>query len=132
MKTGQLSEKANCNVETIRYYEKIGLLPAPVRSASGYRNYEEMHLKRLVFIRRSRELDFTLEEIRGLLKMVDGGDYACGDINAMAMQHISDIRQKILYLKTLEKTLTQMASQCSGGTSPECPVVDILYGVAKH
>lgn len=132
MKTGKLSEKASCKIETIRYYEKIGLLPAPARSASGYRNYDESHLKRLLFIRRSRELDFTLEEIRGLLKMVDGGDYACGDINAMAMQHISDIRQKILDLEALEKTLTQMASQCSDGASPECPVIDALYGAAKQ
>lgn len=131
MKTGQLSDKANCKIETIRYYEKIGLLPEPSRSDSGYRNYDEVHLKRLVFIRRSRELGFTIEEIRVLLQLVDGGGYSCADINAIAMEHISGIRQKISDLKKLEKTLSQIASQCSGDSAPECPIIDALFDTHK-
>lgn len=131
MKIGQLSDKANCKIETIRYYEKIDLLPEPSRSAGGYRNYDETHLKRLVFIRRSRELGFTIEEIRVLLQLVDGGEYSCADINAIAIEHIAGIRQKISDLNKLEKTLSQIASQCSGDSAPECPIIDALFDTHK-
>ena len=127
MKIGQLSKHTNCKIETIRYYEKIDLLPEPLRSDGGYRIYNESHLKRLVFIRRSRELGFTIEEIRALLRLVDGGDYSCSDIKEIAMEHIDDIRRKISDLKKLEKTLSQIASQCSGDSAPECPIIDALF-----
>jgi len=127
MKIGQLSKQTDCKIETIRYYEKIGLLPAPSRSEGGYRIYAENHLKRLVFIRRSRELGFTIEEIRTLLRLVDGGAYTCNDIKAIAMEHMDDIRQKISDLKKLEKTLSRVASQCSGDSRPECPIVEALF-----
>ena len=127
MKIGHLSEQTNCKIETIRYYERIGLLPTPARSDGGYRLYDETHLRRLSFIRRSRELGFTIEEIRGLLDLVDGGDYTCSDVKAITMGHVESIRQKIADLKKLEKTLSGIASKCSGGTKPECPIVDALY-----
>jgi len=106
MKIGQLSKQTGCKIETIRYYEKIGLLAEPSRSEAGYRIYAENHLKRLVFIRRSRELGFAIEEIRALLKLVDGGDYTCSDIKVIAIGYMGDIRQKIADLKKLEKTLS--------------------------
>lgn len=127
MKIGQLSKHTNCKIETIRYYEKIDLLPEPLRSDGGYRIYNENHLKRLIFVRRSRELGFTIEEIRALLRLVDGGDYSCSDIKKIAMEHIDDIRRKISDLKKLEKTLSQIASQCSGDSAPECPIIDALF-----
>ena len=127
MKIGQLSKQADCKIETIRYYEKIDLLPEPSRTEGGYRIYTDNHLKRLVFIRRSRELGFTIEEIRTLLRLVDGGAYTCSDIKVIAMEHMDDIRQKITDLKKLEKTLSQIASQCSGDSAPECPIVEALF-----
>ena len=127
MKIGQPSKQTDCKVETIRYYEKIGLIAEPMRSEAGYRIYAENHLKRLVFIRRSRELGFSIAEIRVLLKLVDGGDYTCSDIKAIAMKHTDDIRQKIADLKKLEKTLSRIASQCSGDSRPECPIVEALF-----
>ena len=127
MKIGQLSKQADCKIETIRYYEKIDLLPEPSRTEGGYRIYTDNHLKRLVFIRRSRELGFAIEEIRTLLRLVDGGAYTCSDIKAIAMEHMDDIRQKITDLKKLEKTLSQIASQCSGDSAPECPIVEALF-----
>jgi MerR family mercuric resistance operon transcriptional regulator len=127
MKIGQLSEKTDCKVETVRYYERIGLLPEPTRSEGGYRIYDDSHLKRLAFIRRSRELGFTIEEIRALLNLVDGGDYTCSHVKAITMKHVESIRRKITDLKKLEKTLSRIASQCAGDSTPECPIIDALF-----
>ena len=127
MKIGELSAQTDCKIETIRYYEKTGLLPEPARSASGYRVYEESHLKRLLFIRRCRELGFTIEEIRDLLEIVDGGTYTCSDVKTITLEHVDSIRQKISDLKKLEKTLSQIASQCTGDNTPECPIIDALF-----
>ena len=121
MKIGQLSEQAECKIETIRYYERIDLLSEPNRSEGDYRIYDENHLKRLVFIRRSRRLGFTIEEIRELLKLVDGGSYTCNDVKSITMEHVQNIRQKIADLKKLEKTLTHIASLCVGGATSKCP-----------
>jgi len=127
MKIGQLSAQSRCKIETIRYYERIELLPEPARSEGGYRLYDESQLKRLVFIRRSRELGFTIEELRVLLDLVDGGSYTCSDVKNITMEHVESIRQKIADLKKLEKTLSRIASQCAGDATPECPIIDALY-----
>lgn len=127
MKIGQLSEQTDCKIETIRYYERIGLLPAPARSDGGYRIYDDNHRRRLSFIRRSRELGFTIDEIRGLLDLVNGGNYTCSDVKTITMEHVDSIRQKIADLKKLEKTLSRIASQCTGDATPECPIIDALY-----
>ena len=127
MKIGELSAQTDCKIETIRYYEKIGLLPEPSRSAGGYREYGDDHLKRLSFVRRCRELGFTIDEIRGLLELVDGGDYTCSDVKQITLEHVNTIRQKIADLKKLEKTLSAIASQCAGDTAPECPIIDALF-----
>ena len=86
MRLGDLSAQTDCKTETIRYYEKIGLLPEPARSASGYRDYGDDHLKRLSFIRRCRELGFKIDEIRGLLELVDDGDYTCSDVKKITLE----------------------------------------------
>ena len=85
MTRGELGSATGCNIETIRYYERIGLLPEPPRSPGGHRLYEEEHLRRLTFIRRSRELGFTLEEVRGLLRLVDGGLYTCAEVKTLPL-----------------------------------------------
>lgn len=124
---GALSEKTGCNIETIRYYEREGLLPDPPRTDGGHRMYGEEHLKRLTFIRRSRELGFTLEEVRGLLKMVDGGHYTCAEVKSLTLEHLKDVRGKLADLKKLEKALKHLADQCTGDEAPDCPIVEALF-----
>ena len=91
---GTLAKESGVNLETIRFYEKIGLMPDPPRTASGYRCYSMDHLKRLKFIRRSRELGFTNQEVAGLLEMVDG-TYACDDVKDIALAHVALIKNKV-------------------------------------
>jgi len=128
---GLLSTQTNCKVETIRYYEKIGIFPKPPRTEGGHRVYSENHLKRLVFIRRGRELGFSLEDIRALLKLIDGGANTCQQVEAITLHHIGNIHQKILDLKKLEKILTKISSECGGGVVPECPILDALFEQKK-
>ena len=124
---GRLSKRTDCNIETIRYYERIGILPEPPRTSGGHRIYEAEHLKRLIFIRRGRELGFTLEEIRELLGLVDGGDYTCEEVKGITIIHLDDVQQKIKDLRRLERTLKEMVSQCEGGVVPDCPIIDALF-----
>ena len=124
---GSLAARTGVNIETIRYYEKIGLMPNPVRSPGGHRVYDESHLKRLFFIRRSRELGFAIQETRELLELVDGGDYTCAEVRDRTNSHLADITKKIDDLRKIQHTLKEMASMCDGGLVPECPVVDALY-----
>ncbi len=126
---GVLSKRTGCNIETIRYYERIGLLPAPPRTEGGHRLYDEAHLKRLTFVRRSRELGFTLNDVRGLLQLVDGGHYTCAEVRDMTLQHLDEIRCKVADLRRLERVLKEMAAQCTGDDVPECPVIDALSKV---
>ena len=123
---GTISKHTGVNIETIRYYERIGIMPKPPRTAGGQRIYETAHLKRLAFIRRSRELGFSLDEIRALLRLVDGGDYSCGEVQEMTLAHIADTRRKIADLRRMERVLKDMAAKCDGGDVPECPIVDAL------
>jgi len=124
---GSLAARSGVNSETIRYYEKIDLMPDPIRSSGGHRIYELEHLKRLSFIRRSRELGFTLREIRGLLSLVDGGDYTCAEIRDRTLSHLDDVTKKIRDLQKMQSTLKSMASKCNGGLAPDCPIVDTLF-----
>jgi len=126
---GQMSRKTGVNIETIRYYERIGILPKPDRSAGGNRQYNEDQLKRLYFIRRSRELGFSLDEIRGLFEMVDRKDFTCGEVHDLTVDHLASVRDKISNLKKLEKALLAMVSECSRGDVPECPILEILFEV---
>ena len=123
---GPLSKRTQVNIETIRYYEREGLLPAPPRSEGGYRLYGDEHLRRLVFIRRGRELGFSLDEVRDLLQMVDGG-YTCGEVQALTLEHLGSVRKKVADLRRLERTLKNIAAQCEGGAVPDCPVIDALF-----
>lgn len=124
---GALAKHTGCNIETIRYYEQIGLMPDPPRTGGGHRVYDEDHLKRLSFICRARELGFSLDEVRGLLALVDGGAYSCADVKALTLAHVGDIRRKIGDLRKIERVLKTMAAQCDDGEVPECPVIDSLF-----
>ena len=124
---GALAKRCGVNIETIRYYEKIGVMPAPARSSGGYRLYAPDHLKRLTFVRRGRELGFTLDELRDLLCLVDGHAYTCAQVRDLTLEHVGAIRRKISDLRQLEKTMSAIAAQCSGRRIPECPIVDALF-----
>lgn len=123
---GALSEATGVNIETIRYYEKIGLMPAPPRTEGRQRVYETAHLKRLSFIRRGRELGFSLDQIRELLGLVRGHDLTCSEVKTMTEEHIADIRRKVKDLKKLERVLCDLAAKCTSGDVPDCPILDAL------
>ncbi|GLI95095.1 MerR family transcriptional regulator [Methylocystis echinoides] len=124
---GELSKQSGVNIETIRYYEKIGVMPAPGRSANGYRVYGAEHLRRLSFVRRSRQLGFSLDEIRGLLRLVDDDAYTCPQVRELTLHHVVEIRRKITDLKRLKRVMEDMAAQCSGRRAPDCAIVDALF-----
>jgi len=125
---GQLSNRTGCNIETIRYYEKIGLLPAPPRTAGGHRVYRGDHAQRLGFIRRSRELGFSLDEVRALLDLSDGGEYDCGKVREITLHHLRGVKARIRDLRRLERTLTTISNECEGGVAPNCPILESLSG----
>jgi len=122
---GAIAKESGVNLETIRFYEKIGLMPNPPRSAAGYRIYSPDHLKRLKFIRRTRELGFTNQEVTGLLEMVDG-TYACDEVRDIALASVEIIARKMADLDKMKQALTTMASECSGGETPDCAIIDRL------
>ena len=124
---GALAAETGCNIETIRYYEQIGILSPPPRSEGGHRLYGPDFVNRLRFVRRARDLGFTLEEIRELLALVDGGNFTCAQVEGIALAHVQEIRRKIADLSKLKKTLEAMAAQCGGGTIPACPIIDALF-----
>jgi MerR family mercuric resistance operon transcriptional regulator len=123
---GALASKSGVNAETIRYYEKVALMPEPRRTEGGHRVYEERHLQRLHFIRRCREIGFTVDEIRELLSLVDGEQVSCERVKHIADDHLRDIRAKIADLKKMEKTLREMSAKCSGEDVPYCPIIEVL------
>jgi len=124
---GQMSRETDVNIETIRYYERIGIMPEPDRTAGGNRQYNHDQLKRLFFIRRARGLGFSLEEIRGLFEMVDRKDFSCAEVHDLTVDHLASVQGKIANLKKLEKALSAMVSECSRGDVPECPIIDTLF-----
>ena len=124
---GAIAARTGVNIETVRYYERIALLPAPPRSTGGHRMYDQVLLRRLNFIRRCRELGFTLDEVRSLLQLVDGGGYTCGEVEALTTAHLGEVRRKLADLKRLEKVLREMVARCEGGEVPDCPVIEALF-----
>ncbi|TDX28377.1 MerR family mercuric resistance operon transcriptional regulator [Modicisalibacter xianhensis] len=126
LRRGELAKRTGCNIETIRYYERIELLPPPPRSGNGFRSYDERHLTRLAFIRRARELGFSLEEVKDLLRLVDGGHYTCAQVQELSLRHVDEIQRKVEDLRRMGRALNEMAEQCSGNQVPECPIINIL------
>jgi MerR family transcriptional regulator, mercuric resistance operon regulatory protein len=123
---GELSRRTGCNIETIRYYERIGLLPAPARSAGRYRVYETCDVRRLTFIRRARELGFTLDAVRALLGLSGDGSAACPEVRELAAGHLAEVRAKIADLQALERVLADAVRRCAAGELPGCPIIDAL------
>lgn len=131
---GELAAAGGCKVETVRYYEKIGLMPNPPRTEGGHRLYSLDLLKRLTFIRRSRELGFPIEQIRELLRFVDEPGHTCGEVKGMAMLQSRAVQEKIDDLKRLQKALNDMAARCRGKgyALEDCPIIDALFDEGKE
>ncbi|AGI68712.1 mercuric resistance operon regulatory protein MerR [Octadecabacter antarcticus 307] len=124
---GEMSKHTGVNIETIRYYERIKIMPQPDRTAGGNRQYNHDQLKRLSFIKTSRELGFSIKEIRALLEMVDRQDFTCGEVYELTIGHLASVREKIKGLRNLEKALVGMASECGQGDVPDCPILETLF-----
>ena len=127
MKIGELADASGTPVETIRFYEREGLLPAPGRTETNYRIYTELHAGRLGFIRQCRNLDMTLDEVRVLLCFKDAPQADCGEVNALLNEHIGHVALRIRELRSLEKTLQALRAQCvSARAAMDC---GILQGI---
>lgn len=124
---GELSGQTGVKVETIRYYERKGVLPPPPRTEGGHRVYCESHFKRLSFVRRSRELGFTLNDVKQMLQMVDDGYVTCEEVQNIAQEHLVDVQKKLTDLKLMEKALRKTINQCEGGKGPDCPIIETLF-----
>lgn len=123
---GDLGKATDTKVETIRYYERIGLLPIPARTAGNYRSYDAWHLGRLSFVRRARDLGFSLEQVRDLLGFADQKDRSCDSVDALAREHLAAIDRKIADLTALRRELDTIIGQCRCGTIAECRIIDAL------
>src|ERR1700732_3676575 len=123
---GELSKQSGVNIETTPYHDPIKMLAPPPRTASGRRVYDSTNLRILVFVRRARELGFSLDEIRALLRLGGAVKDSCREVREIAAHHLEDIRAKLSDLKKLERLLAKTVARCSGKTAPDCPVLDIL------
>lgn len=126
---GKLSNQTGVNIETVRYYERIKLMPPPFRSEGGHRIYDEKHIERLSFIRRCRDLGFPLEDIRSLLAMADVDEH-CSSMRPTAFAQLDLVRAKIDALKEMENALTTILDDCKDCATPSCSVSNALFGCA--
>lgn len=126
MKISQAAEASGCHLETIRYYEKIGLLPHPTRTDSGYRVYTSVDIERLRFIARGRDLGFSLEEIRSLLQLASNERMSCADVDRLARTHLTDIRARQEDLRRMADELERVIASCHGGQRADCVILSTL------
>lgn len=123
---GEMGKATNTKMETIRYYERIGLLPKPPRTTGNYRDYGEAELNRLSFIRRSRDLGFSLDQVRALLGLSDDRSCDCAGIDRIANEHLLEVDRKIADLTALRRELKAVIDSCEGGTVAECRIIEAL------
>lgn len=123
---GELAKRADTKVQTIRYYEDIGVMPKAIRAANNRRLYDETHLERLTFVRHSRELGFSLDDIRNLLELSDQPDRPCEEVDAIARAHLDSVECKIASLQVLQDELRRMINHCSGGDVSDCRIIEVL------
>lgn len=126
MNIGGLAFAADTKAETIRYYERIGLLPAPPRTAGNYRDYSTAHVSRLTFIRRARDLGFSIEQVRALLDLADERNQSCEAVDAIAREHLAEVKRKLTDLGALRRELESLIGQCRHGTVAECRILEAL------
>lgn len=128
---GRLSTATGVKIETIRYYERSGLIAPPPRTDGNYRAYGTADLERLRFIRRTRELGFTLEEVRAMLAMTTQIDLSCEAIDSIASKHLAEVDRKIADLKKLRRELSAITTSCAGGTIGECGILEAFADTAR-
>ena len=127
---GKLATRTGCNIETIRYYETIGLIPAPARTASGYRCYDNEHVRRLNFIQRAKALGFSSEKIQGLLRLTDPREtHTRAEVKSLTEEHLDEIAVKIRDLQKIKRRLSQISSFCDGSdkSAQSCPILESLF-----
>lgn len=132
MRIGELADRAGCDAQTVRFYEREGLLEEPARTASGYRSYDERHLSRLNFIRHCRSLDLPLPEVRQLLEFAAAPQRSCGQVNDLLDGHIALVKDRIAALKTLEKQLVALRKTCDGDASHACAILESFMTAAEE
>jgi MerR family mercuric resistance operon transcriptional regulator len=125
---GETATLTGCNIETIRYYERVGLLSQPPRTGGGHRMYDEAGLARLKFIRRSRELGFPLGDVRTLLGLADRRSIACAEVRAVTATQLRTVRAKLADLGRMERVLAELVRRCAGEAAPDCPIIEALSG----
>jgi len=123
---GDLARATGCKIQTIRYYEQIGLMPEPVRTAGNQRRYGQAHIERLSFIRHSRELGFPLEAIRELLSLSDRPEQPCDAVDQLARRQLEQVEQRLSRLSVLKAELERMIEQCAGGRVRDCRIIEAL------
>lgn len=123
---GELARTTGTKVETVRYYERIGLLPQPARTGGNYRAYARPHLERLSFIRRGRDLGFSLEEVRELLRLSDDRERPCAEVDHIARAHLAEVERKLADLVMLRGELQRLIHQCKHGTVEDCRIIEAL------
>lgn len=123
---GDLARRTVTKVETIRWYERVGLLPLPPRTEGNYRTYSTAHLNRLSFIRRARDLGFSIEQVRELLDLADDRTRSCEAVDAIAHAHLQEVERKIADLTALRRELDEIIGQCRHGTVAECRIIEAL------
>jgi DNA-binding transcriptional MerR regulator len=129
---GALAKATGTKVETVRWYERVGLLPAPARTAGNYRSYGRAHLGRLSFVRRARDLRFTPDQVRGLLLLADQRDRSCEEVDTVARAHLGDVERKIADLQALRRELADIIGQCGHGTVAERRIIEALSPSLAH
>lgn len=123
---GEVAKATGTNVETIRYYERIGLLPEPGRTAGNFRIYTLSHAHRLSFIRRARRLGFSIDQVRDLLSLSDQRTRPCDAVDAIAREHLAEVDRKIADLQAMRRELGNLISQCGCGTVADCRIIEAL------
>jgi Cd(II)/Pb(II)-responsive transcriptional regulator len=132
LRIGELAKRTNCQIETIRYYEREGLLHAPGRTDGNYRLYQDAHVERLRFIRQCRSLDMALDEIRTLLRFRDAPEKNCGEVNELLDEHIGHVARRIAELKAMEKQLKELRRQCiKAQAAKDCGILNELAQAAN-
>lgn len=126
MNIGEVARRAGLNSRTIRFYESIGLVGAPERASSGYRDYGEKDVHRLRFVASARALGFSVEEIRQLLALYDDRDRSSADVKNVVLHHVEEIDRKLKELAAMRRTLLHLAERCHGDERPDCPILDEL------
>ncbi len=126
IRRGELARRTGVNLETIRYFEQTGILAEPPRSEGGHRIYDEHHVRTLAFVRRARELGFTPDEVRAILRLGGPGNAGCAEVRLIASHHLDLVRAKIADLARLERLLASTIERCTGGTAPDCAVIDMI------